>query len=130
MTAAGPSLRLLIDNALSPRLAEALRAGGLDAVHVRDYGIAAAPDAVILERAEAESRLVLTADAGDFGEQLARAGRRRPSVVILREPFQRRVEDRLSLILATLSSTQEALREGAIVSIGPRGVRIRRLPLT
>jgi len=46
-------MRFLIDNNLSPLLAESLRAAGHDAVHVRDLAMQAAPDLVVLERAQA-----------------------------------------------------------------------------
>ncbi len=49
-------MRFLVDNALSPRLAEALRAAGHDAVHVRDYGLHAAPDEVIFFRSSVDRR--------------------------------------------------------------------------
>jgi predicted nuclease of predicted toxin-antitoxin system len=43
-------MRFLIDNNLSPLLADELKAAGHDAVHVRDYGLQAATDEVVLPR--------------------------------------------------------------------------------
>lgn len=50
-------MRLLIDNALSPIVAQRLREAGYDAVHVRDYSIQDADDTVIFERAQLEQRV-------------------------------------------------------------------------
>ncbi|MGH7622336.1 MAG: DUF5615 family PIN-like protein [Gemmatimonadaceae bacterium] len=47
-------MNFLVDNALSPRVSESLGQHGHDAVHVRQYGLQAAPDEVIFERAAAE----------------------------------------------------------------------------
>lgn len=54
-------MRFLIDNALSPVLAERLRQNGHDAAHVRDYGMQAASDEMIFDRAAAEGRILVSA---------------------------------------------------------------------
>ncbi|MBI3680834.1 MAG: DUF5615 family PIN-like protein [Acidobacteria bacterium] len=51
-------MRFLIDNALSPEVALLLREEGHDAVHVGAYGLHAAEDPVILERAGIEERVL------------------------------------------------------------------------
>ncbi len=47
-------MKFLIDNNLSPLLADALKAAGHDAVHLRDLGMQAATDDVVLEHARAD----------------------------------------------------------------------------
>ena len=58
-------MRFLIDNALSPSLAEGLRSAGHDAIHIRQ----AATDETVLARAARENRILISADA-DFGTLL------------------------------------------------------------
>jgi predicted nuclease of predicted toxin-antitoxin system len=55
-------LRFLIDNALSPLVAELLREAGHDAAHVRDHGLATASDAEVFTHAAAEDRILVSAD--------------------------------------------------------------------
>jgi predicted nuclease of predicted toxin-antitoxin system len=50
-------VKFLIDNALSPRLAEGLQKAGYDVAHVRDYDIQSADDETIFERAAVENGL-------------------------------------------------------------------------
>ena len=71
-------MRFLIDNNLSPLLADELKTAGHDAVHVRDYGLQRATDQVVLARARSDNRVLISADT-DFGTLLAREGAGRPS---------------------------------------------------
>ncbi len=59
-------MRVLVDQCLSPDFAAALAAAGHDVLHVRDLGMARAPDADVLELAQTQGRTLLSADT-DFG---------------------------------------------------------------
>ena len=65
-------MKFLVDNALSRRVAEQLSGAGHDAVHVGDYGLQAAADETIFDRAADEERIVVSADT-DFGTLLRQA---------------------------------------------------------
>jgi predicted nuclease of predicted toxin-antitoxin system len=120
-------VRFLVDQAVSPQVAHALCVGGHDAVHVRDIGLAAASDLVIIERAFAERRAVITQDT-DYGTLLIKSGARRPSVVLLRVRDGRpEVHARLLLSALKLASLARDLESGAIVVLSEATIRIRRL---
>ena len=122
-------MNFLIDNPLSPRVAVGLRAAGHDAVHVLDYGMHAATDEAIFERAALESRVVVSADT-DFGTLLALCEATSPSVILLRAASLRRADDQVALILVALPSTEAALRRGAVVILERHRLRLRDLPIT
>lgn len=121
-------MRFLVDNALSFRVAELLRAAGHDAVHVRAYGLGAAVDEAILQRAGLEDRVILSADT-DFGTLLAQMHTSKPSFILLRWPELRQAHDQARVLLANLPNMTDDLNAGAVVVIEPLRIRVRALPI-
>ena len=113
---------------LSPVVAEGLRQTGHEAAHVRDYGMQAATDIEIFQRAAAEDRVVVSADS-DFGTLLALRHEAKPSVILLRLGSQRKPPEQIALLLANLPAIQDALEAGAIVTFKGAIMRIRLLPI-
>ncbi len=97
-------------------------------VHLRDLGMQAATDEVVLARAAAESRVFISADT-DFGGLLARSSATRPSVLLIRRLAGRRAADQAAIIQANLEQVAEGLETGAVVVLGDEWVRIRPLPM-
>ena len=121
-------MKFLIDNNLSPLLADALKAAGHDAVHLRDLGMQAAADHVVLEHARADERILVSADT-DFGGLLARSGASTPSVILIRRLAGRRAAEQAAIILANLGQVAEDVTAGAIVVLHEDSLRVRRLPM-
>lgn len=120
-------MRFLIDNALSPEVARLLSDAGHDAVHVRDYGLHAAEDPVILERAGIEERVVVSADS-DFAMLLALSRRSKPSFILFREADMIRAQDYANRILDSLPVIERELDAGCVVTFRRGRIRVRALP--
>lgn len=120
-------MRFLADAGISPRTVEFLRQLGHDAIHVRTLGLERGADSEIVERARADSSVVLTFDL-DFGEVLALGVVDTPSVIIFRLADERAdaVNQRLSLVLAERLAE---LQSGALILVEDARYRVRKLPI-
>ena len=121
-------MRFLVDNSLSPLIADGLRQAGHDASHVRDDGLQTADDETIFERARQERRVVVSADT-DFGTLIAMREQREPSIILFRRISQRRPQKQLSLLLINLPALESVLADGSLVVFEESRLRIRSLPI-
>lgn len=121
-------MKLLLDQGLPRSAALLLREGGIDTLHVGEIGLAAATDNEILQRGRQEGRVVVTLDA-DFHALLAFSKTLSPSVIRIR------IEgltgpSAANVIREAVLRSKEDLENGALVTVQPGRIRIRRLPLS
>jgi predicted nuclease of predicted toxin-antitoxin system len=121
-------MRLLVDNALSPRVSRGLSDAGHDVIHVREVGLATASDDEIVDFASQEERIVISADT-DFATILALRKAKRPSFILLRGDIERWPEAQTALLLEQLSALEEVLTSGAVIVVTRDRIRIRSLPI-
>ena len=120
-------MKLLLDQGLPRSAAKLLREAGIDTIHVSEIGCSTADDATILQRGREEERIVITFDA-DFHALLALSRATTPSVIRIRIEglYGKKAAE---LIQAVLRRCAEDLKQGAVVTVQPKRIRVRRLPL-
>ena len=112
---------------LSPQWCERLQRAGVEALHWSSIGAVNAPDEILFVWAAENCAVILTQDLGFAGiHALARSTG--PSIVQIRsaEVAPAIIGD---VIVRVLNEHQQALSDGAIVSVDLKGARVRRLPL-
>lgn len=109
-------MKFLIDEDLSPKVAERLRLDdGLDVIHVRDRGLLGASDPVILQRAYDEDRILVTANVKDF-QRLARARELHPGIVLVLDGMLSRDEQLVLMRKVVVELEQEFLEARHMVN--------------
>ncbi len=120
-------MRFLADVGVSVSTVRSLRAEGHDAVHLREENLHRLPDSAILAKARDENRTIITFDL-DFGDLLAAAGIRLPSVVIFRLHNQTPLSVTRKL-LEILPLVRTKLETGAVIIVEESRFRVRELPI-
>lgn len=121
-------MKFLVDQNVSPEVAQLLTAAGHNALHLRDRAMQRATDQQVLDFARLEERVLISADT-DFGFLLARSGWTRPSFLLLRRGTERSAAQQARLILDNLNDVADDLEHGSVVVLTDEHVRVRRLPL-
>jgi len=99
------NVKLLLDENISPKVAEILREqDGVDAIHVRDRALLQAADHVVLERAYAEDRVLVTKNVDDF-VRLARARELHAGIILVEDGDLVR-DDQLRVVRAAVARLQ------------------------
>jgi predicted nuclease of predicted toxin-antitoxin system len=120
-------MKFLIDNALSPIIAQGLRNTGFEAIHVRDIGMQTASDLSIFEYALHNDHIIVSADT-DFGTLLALKQYTKPSVILFRSS-DKRPQSQLTLLLSHISEIKDDLTAGSVIVFEDNRIRIRALPI-
>lgn len=116
-------MKFFADENVARAIVRWLRGSGHDVLYAAETG-PGEPDSTWLARAEAEERLILTADK-DFGEMVFRECRTTHGVVLMRIEHLT-ISERLARLQAVWAVV-EGNQTGAFVVITDRKVRVRKL---
>lgn len=120
-------MKLLLDQGLPRSAASLLRSRGIDAVHTGEIGLSKADDMTLIHLAAQQERVVVTLDA-DFHTILALNGLDKPSVIRIRIEGLK-AEPLVNLLQTILTERRVELGSGALVTVQPKRIRIRYLPI-
>lgn len=120
-------IKAVLDQGLPRSTAHLLREEGWDVVHVGEIGMARSSDVQILSYADKEGRIVITLDA-DFHATLAVSNASGPSVIRLRIEGLKGPQ-LFSLIKRIWAKIENAVNDGAMVTVTEKAIRFRKLPL-
>ena len=101
---------------------------GWDVLHVYDIDLSRASDRQILEHARENGRIVVTLDA-DFHALLAVENASGPSVIRIRKEGLTGTK-LAELLLRLWPMVEQSVRQGAMVTVTDKNVRVRRLPIS
>src|SRR5574338_1136940 len=120
-------MKLLVDMNLSPRWVKLLAEAGFEAAHWSTLGAGDATDKEIMAFAKANTYVVLTHDL-DFSAILAATHGEKPSVVQIRSDDVS--PDKIGVpVVNALRQMASELDKGALLTIDPKRIRLRLLPL-
>lgn len=120
-------MKLLVDMNLSPRWVKLLADADIEAVHWSSIGPATARDIDIMDFARVKGYVVLTHDL-DFGAILAATHGHKPSVVQIRsEDVSPDIIGKQ--VVTALRQMAVDLERGALLTVNPKRIRLRTLPL-
>ncbi|MEK7476353.1 MAG: DUF5615 family PIN-like protein [Candidatus Coatesbacteria bacterium] len=115
----------LVDEDLPRNLAAALRAGGFEAVDVRDAGLRGRPDSAVFDHALRRNLVIVTADL-DFASILAYPLGTHHGIVVARLPQELSVASTNRRIVQALLGLGSEDLAGTLAIIEPDRVRLRR----
>ena len=120
-------IKILLDQGLPRSSVKLLCNNGWDVVHTGDIGLSCASDRQLLDYARKENRIIITLDS-DFHTILATENAASPSVIRVRQEGLNSKEFS-KLITVIFPKIDDALVNGAMVTVTENSIRIRKIPL-